>query len=161
MRNNRILTMILTIYLVGIISSFILVRPTKLNISSSEITIISIVKTFCLNYWYIFIVWILGLSLIGFIINIFIVYFRGFVFGLLILFLIKTNLKYLLVISVIEIILFIPIFIFLSYSSIVISFSSFRKVKIPLQNYDKILVIATILIFIYSILLEIVGGLYA
>ena len=160
MRSNRIITIILSIYIVGIISSFFLVKPTVLGQSNEGITAFRIIKTFSANYWYLFVMWILGLSAIGFFINLFIVYFRGFLYGVLIINLLKVNLTHLVVITVLEIIIFLPLFIYLAYTSFLISFSSVMGTKNNIKKYDKLLIIITAVTFIYSILLEIVGELY-
>ena len=160
-RNNRGLTIIVTVYLVGIISAFFLVKPTTIVLNTKDATFFGVIKTFCLNYWYVFVMWALGLSLLGFIINIFIVYFRGFIYGVLIVCLIKTNIKYLLAITLLEIIFFLPIFLAISYFSIMLSFNNYGNKKMPMINYQKLNLAAIILILIYSTALEIIGGIYA
>ena len=160
-QNNRGLTIIITVYLVGIVSAFFLVKPTSIVLNDFDASFFGVIKTFCLNYWYIFLMWALGLSLLGFIINIFIVYFRGFVYGVLVVCLIKSNIKYLLAITLIEIILFLPIFMAISYFSIMMSFNYFRNKNMKLINYQKLNFIAIIIILIYSTSLEVIGGIYA
>lgn len=161
MLKNRGLTIILSIYVVGVISSFIIVSPTKIVISDQDISVMGVIKTFFLNYWYVFIMWILGMSLLGFIVNLFIVYFRGFIYGVLIISLMKSDLEYLLAITLIELVIFVPVFMTISYSSIMLSYSCYRQNQIKMDFYNRLMVIATVLILIYSLLLEIVGGLYA
>lgn len=160
-QNNRGLTIIITVYLVGIVSALFLIKPTTTVINNFDASFWGVIKTFCLNYWYFFIMWALGLSLLGFIINIFIIYFRGFIYGILVVTLIKTNFKYLIAITLLEIILFIPIFFAVSYFSIMISFKYSQNKNINLINYQKINLLAIIIILIYSTALEIIGGIYA
>lgn len=158
--NNRGLTIITTLYITGIIASFIITSPGIIAINDKSVTVIGILKTFFLNYWYIFIMWIMGLSIIGFIFNLFIIFFRGFIYGVLIIYLIKVNFTYLLVVTILDLLLFIPLFFTLSYYSIIISYSTYKKNHIKPEFYNKLMLISIIVIFIYSILLEILGGLY-
>lgn len=159
-KNNRSLTIIITVYIVGIISAFLLVKPTPLEISHNDADLIRVIKTFGLNYWYIFVMWALGLSILGFIINIFIVYFRGFIYGVLIINLLKVNLKYLIAITLLELIIFLPIFLAVSYFSIMLSYNYYHQKNFNIINYQKLNIIAIIMILIYSTSLEIIGGLY-
>lgn len=159
-KNNRGLTIIAIIYLTGIFSSIILVKPGIIKISNNGITFVGIIKTFCLNYWYIFVMWIMGLTIIGYIINLFIVYFRGFIYGTLIVYLIKINFSYLILISLLDLIVFLPLFFSLSYSSVIISYSIYKKNHPRLDNYYKLIFISLFVIFAYSLLLEIIGAQY-
>jgi len=104
--------------------------------------------------------WILGFSITGVVFNFFIIFFRGFLYGNLIVHLIKINFGYLLIISLIEIIVFIPFFIMLAYKSIILSIKKQHLDRIESENYNKLLLIMTIAIFLYSLLLEIAGGMY-
>lgn len=158
--NDRLFLIIISIYICGIVSSFLIVTPEIVTISEKNVNIWGIIQTFTLNYWYILLMWIFGLSIAGVIFNIFIVFFRGFLYGNLIVFIIKINTSYLLVISLIEIIIFVPMFIILAYRSIMLSLNKHRLGRLELENYNKLLIFMTITIFIYSILLEIVGGMY-
>ena len=158
MKNNRGLTIIITVYLMGILSSIILVRPEVIKISDNSITFLGVIKTFCLNYWYIFIMWIMGLTIIGFIFNFFIVYFRGFIYGTLLIYLIKINFSYLVLLTLLDLIVFIPLFIILSYYSINLSYSTYKKINIRLESYHKLMYISIIVILVYSLLLEIIGA---
>jgi len=158
--NNRLLTIIISVYVAGIFSAFLLVKPTIISLSSGGVSIWGIIQTFSLNYWYVFLIWLFGMSIIGYALNIFIIYFRGFIYGLLIIFLIKINFSYLLLVSLVEIVIFIPVFFVLSYQSIMLSYSRSSNNRITINGYNKLLLVVTIVIFIYSILLEIIGGMY-
>ena len=158
--NNRLLTIIISVYVAGIFSAFLLVKPTTISLSSGGVSIWGIIQTFSLNYWYVFLIWLFGMSIIGYALNIFIIYFRGFIYGLLIIFLIKINFSYLLLVSLVEIVIFIPVFFVLSYQSIMLSYSRSSNNRITINGYNKLLLVVTIVIFIYSILLEIIGGMY-
>lgn len=161
MFKNRNLVLIFSLYMMGILFSFLLVSAQKLDMTNTDITFFSILKTFLLNYWYLFIVWLLGLNFIGFLVDSFIVYFRGFIYGVLIINLIKINFTYLLVLTILELIVFCPMFFFLTFTSMQNSLSIFTKKRKINVNYEKILLFMTILCFIYSLALEIVGDLYA
>ena len=116
---DRLFLIIVSLYISGIISSFLLISPEKISIKDSEVTVLGILYTFTLN-----------------------------------------SFKYLLIISLIELILFIPMFIILSYRSIMISFKGQRMDRYAMENYNKLLFVSSIVIFIYSVLLEIVGAMY-
>lgn len=161
LKKNRGLTIIITIYFVGVLSAFLFVKPTTLTLLNHDISFWGVIKTFCLNYWYIFVMWVLGLSLLGVFINIFIIYFRGFIYGVLVVHLIKTNLKYLLAITIVEMILFLPMFLVLSYFSVMMSYHYYKNINIKNVNYQKLNLVAIVIILIYSIFLEVIGGLYA
>lgn len=161
LKKNRGLTIIITIYFVGIFSAFILVKPTKIVLKDYDISFFGVIKTFCLNYWYIFVMWVLGLSLLGILINIFIVYFRGFIYGVLVVSLIKTNIKYLLAITILELTLFLPMFLTVSFFSIMMSYNCYKHVNFRMINYQKLNLVAIIIVLIYSIFLEVIGGIYA
>lgn len=158
--NDRLFLMIISIYISGIISSFLIVSPETISLSETNVTIWGIIQTFTLNYWYILLMWILGFSITGVVFNFFIIFFRGFLYGNLIVHLIKINFGYLLIISLIEIIVFIPFFIMLAYKSIILSIKKQHLDRIESENYNKLLLIMTIAIFLYSLLLEIAGGMY-
>lgn len=52
------------------------------NISSNNISVVQALKnSLSINFTYIFLIWILGMSIIGIIFNIFLVYIKGFVVG--------------------------------------------------------------------------------
>jgi hypothetical protein len=152
--------MISTIYISGIISSFIIVSPATISLDNKGITIWGIMQTFSLNYWYIILIWLFGLSMIGYLFTLFIIYFRGFTFGILILFLGKINFSYLLLLSLVEIVIFIPMFFVLTYQAIMISYNKQNYNHLTMDNYNKLLVVITIGIFLYSIIIEIIGGIY-
>lgn len=160
-KNNRGLQIIATLYIIGIISSFIIVSPGTIQITNDGVTVLGIIKTFCLNYWYIFIMWVLGLSIIGFIFNLFVIFFRGFVYGVLVIYLIRNNFTYFFAITILDLILFLPLFFTMSYHSIITSYATYKKNHIKNDFYFKLMLISVVLIFIYSCLLEIIGGIYA
>jgi len=157
-KNNRGLTIIATIYLFGIFSSIILVRPGKINFSNDGLTFFGVIQTFCLNYWYIFIMWIMGLSMIGFIFNLFITYFRGFIYGTLVVYLIRINFSYFILITLLDLVVFIPMFFIMSYYSVLLSYNIYRRNQYQIASYEKLLIISIVVIFVYSLLLEIIGS---
>lgn len=158
--NNRLLMIIITVYLSGIVCSFIFITPDAIKINQSNVNLWGIIQTFCLNFWYILIIWFFGLSIFGYLFNTFIVFFRGFIYGNLIVHLIRINFGYLSLISLVELLIFLPTFLYLSYQSIMLSYSKGSSNRFNLENYYKLLYIVTIVIFIYSIILEIIGGIY-
>lgn len=95
--NKRINLFVIFILVLGIISGSIFLMAIKdndkslvieqinnfiLNISNNKIdNFMAFKNAIYENYIFIFLIWILGMSMIGIIVNIFLVYFKGFIYG--------------------------------------------------------------------------------
>lgn len=95
--NKRINLFVIFVLVLGIISGSIFLMTIKdndkslvveqinnfiMNISNNKIdNFMAFKNTICENYIFIFLIWILGMSMIGVVVNIFLVYFKGFIYG--------------------------------------------------------------------------------
>lgn len=95
--NKRINRFVLLLFIIGFISGalFLTIVNTEdkeivisqitnfiTNIDNNSVNNLDILKNSLINnYVYIFVIWILGLSIVGVIINIFLVYLKGFILG--------------------------------------------------------------------------------
>ncbi len=152
------MTILMTIFfgfLVGILAT------NKLEKEYYEVTRIDksfvqiFINAFTLNYWYFFLLWVLGLTTLGFLISYFIIFFKSFMTGVTLGICLKSTgvfgivhfLKY----GFLELLLILPILFFVGYHSIALSLAG--KDKLHRGNgYFKIIVITTILLVIYAIL---------
>ena len=151
------------------------------NINNSRLDSLLLLKnSISINLLYVFIIWILGLSLIGIIINIFLFFFKSFIFGFTLASFIITykykgillSLLYLLFGELLNIIILLVITIYsimISYRLITLIFRGNNiGIKKYLRNYLLILVISIILSIISSLfesfllpsLIKLVIGLY-
>lgn len=156
---NRLFIYICTLYIIGLFCGIFLFKGNKILLNSEET---SFIKVFFYNYWYILLMWLFGLSAVGIIFNTIIVFFRGFLFGVLIIVLIPNDLKLLGIYCLVEIILFIPTFFTLSYISLYTSLNMFYNIlgkyhskTIQMNKYLNFFFIITLLIILYSVLITI------
>lgn len=95
--NKRINLFVIFVLVLGIISGSIFLMTIKdndkslvieqinnfiMDISNNKIdNFMAFKNAICENYIFIFLIWILGMSMIGVVVNIFLVYFKGFIYG--------------------------------------------------------------------------------
>lgn len=119
---------------------------------------------FAQNYWYFFLLWLSALIPLGFIISYIIIFLKGFIFGVTFSLIIKAEALF-GVYSFFKLVLWqflilLPLFIYLSYYVISISFQSFTsqkisKSKLNFNTYLTLLLFVTIGIVFYSVLVAI------
>lgn len=127
---NRLFIYICTLYFIGLIFGIILIK-SKYLINYTHKNFLTI---FFSNFWYIFLIWIFGFTMISHFFTTIIVFFRGFLFGFLIKILLFDNFKRLLYLLLLEIVIAIPILFIVAYISILISNQQF---KILIKNYSN------------------------
>lgn len=153
---NRLFIYICTLYLIALFFGLFFIKT--INYQSSTLKP-NFIKVFCANYWYIFLMWLFGFSIIGSLFITLIIFFRGFIFGILLKFLITNSLKKLFLILAIEVILFIPSFFTLAYFSLGLSWNLMKNLltnsnqQINTNRYLNIMIIETIIIVIYSLII--------
>lgn len=155
----------MTLYLVGLLFGlFIQKHPIVTNAHQTKQPIKVFFNIFCLHYWYIFIIWLMGLCSIGFLIDVLITFFRGLIFGVLIATLIKTSFKLFIIMIILEGVIFLPAFIYLLYLSFILSLSNFLNLfsnkriylQFDMKNYINSMLFITTILAIYSIILTII-----
>lgn len=153
--SDKLFIYLITIYFVGVILGVVLVNPKNLTINFEKKNYFSI---FFSNYWYIFLIWIFGFSIISYITTTFILFFRAFIFGILIRTLISNFHQFILMIFI-ELVFALPILIFVSYISLSISKAQFgiitNKYSTPInyKKYINLMLIITALVVIYSLII--------
>ncbi len=113
------------------------------------------INAFTLNYWYFFILWLLGLMALGFIFAYFIVFFKSFMTGITFGICLKSMgvfgvvqfAKY----GLLELLIILPVLFFTSYKSISLSLEGKNRIG-KSGNYFKVILITTIFIVIYALL---------
>lgn len=156
--NFIFITILMTIlfgFLIGMLSTNKLAKEyysvERLDKSYVQIFI----NAFTLNYWYFFLLWLLGLMAFGFILSYFIIFFKSFMTGVTFGICLKSTgvfgivhfLKY----GVLEIVIILPILLYVGYKSISLSFEGKNKLMKG-GNYFNVILIATILIVVYALL---------
>lgn len=135
------------------------------NINKSDVVIelknsnkvLVFINMFTLHYFYFFILWLLGFINFGFIFNLFITFFKSFIEGVSLGIIIKTyslvGIGMFLKNKIFELILILPLLIFISYNSFNYSLGLIKNKysdKVNLE-YLKKLFLMTFIIVIYSI----------
>lgn len=150
---DRIFIYTVVLYLVGLVFGVFLIRGEKLPPTSGR----NFLEIFAANYWYVFLIWILGFSLTGLLFTSVLIFFRGFLFGALISLLLPDSFRQFTFMLLLEIVLFLPAFLLVSYFSLALSlrslFNLFSYQNLNLRVYLNIMIIATIIIIIYSIII--------
>ncbi|HHX80952.1 MAG TPA: hypothetical protein GX692_07810 [Acholeplasmataceae bacterium] len=150
---DRIFIYTISLYFAGLVFGIFLIRGVSLPHSSNR----NFLEVFAANYWYIFLIWLMGFSLIGLIFSSLIIFFRGFLFGALLAVLFPDAFRQLVFLLLLEIVLFLPAFLLVSYFSLALSLRSFMNLfsyqNLNLKVYFNIMIIATIIIVIYSIII--------
>lgn len=177
--NKKINFFIITIMFLGIISGSIFLMMSN---ESDKVNVITQIETFfknisinsidnglalknslIINYLFVVIIWILGLSMIGIVINIFLTYIKGFLvgFSLASIFLtyksggILACILYTVPVQIINVIVVIILSIYsvmFSLNLLEIINSKNNKTKLMLKKYFIILILCIILSFISSLL---------
>lgn len=111
------------------------------------------INNFCFNYFYLFIIWLLGFIKIGFAFTVFITFFKSFIEGVSFAIIIKTYSLYgafeFFKLKILEIVFIMPVLIFISYQSINKSFNDHNLDNN--QEYIKKLLIMTFIVVVYAI----------
>ncbi len=159
-KTNKLIFSIILFLTIGIIIGVITTNNLKgidYEIVKSDKSYLEIfLNSFSLNYWYLFIIWFFGLVPIGFIIDYFIVFFKGYILGITIGVALKSvsviGIFMFLKFSFLEILIIIPTLIYLANKSIKNSFVGRRILEKSNENYFNVLVKVTIIIIIFAIL---------
>ncbi len=147
---DRLFIYISTLYLVGLVFGIIMLARVRLTLNPGE----KFIKVFTANYWYLFLMWIFGFSILGLFFNTMIIFFRGFLFGACLSLLFFSSFKYLVFLTVLEFLLFIPVFFTLAYFSLTFSrYSSTSSFHFNRRYYLGVFLIVTIIIIIYSVII--------
>ena len=163
--NNQMTTFLVIIYIVGFLFGiFSNSRSIELNPTKSIQPVKAFLNVFCMHYWYFFVIWLMGLCTIGFLINVLINFFRGYIFACFISSIINLNFISFLLFMIVEIAIFLPTFIYLLYLSMYLSLGSFfnaftkRRVFIPIdiKKYQNAMAFITLIIAIYSIIIIVI-----
>ena len=72
---NRLFIYICTLYLIALFFGLFFMKPNNYLLSTIKPNFL---KVFCANYWYIFLMWLFGFSIIGSLFITLIIFFRGF-----------------------------------------------------------------------------------
>ncbi|HHZ18378.1 MAG TPA: hypothetical protein GX390_03730 [Acholeplasmataceae bacterium] len=154
---DRLFVYICSLYASGVLFGvFMFKGPGALEFGEAQF-----IPVFFANYWYIFLMWIFGFSAIGLFFNSLIVFFRGFLFGALLTVLVKTGFRDLLVMTALELIIFIPAFFTLGYCSLASARRQFYNMfaSIPLnaggRGYLNVMIAVTVLIALYALVIVI------
>ena len=156
---DKIFLLLFILYFMGLIIGIMFnskVDPKSINLSN-----IKFLKVFLTNYWYLIIIWLMGMSIIGLIFTPFIVFIRGLIFGTFLSVLIKLGFKQFFIYTVLDLLVMVPSTFILSYfsfkSSINHLFGMVNGVRVYLnmKNYVNLMVYVTIFIAVYSIILSI------
>ncbi len=150
---DRIFIYITSLYLVGLIFGLFIFPDQKYTPETGK----NFLEVFTTNYWYIFLIWILGFSLTGLLFTSLIIFFRGFLFGALLTLFFPEEIKHLLFLLLLELVLFLPAFLLVCYFSLGLSLRSltnlFSYQNLNFKIYLNIILITTIIIIIYSIII--------
>src|SRR5690554_5290034 len=87
---NRLFVYICCLYSIGIIFGVFVFRNNDYHLDLTEANFF---KVFFANYWYLFLMWLFGFSAIGLFFNSIIIFFRGFLFGVLLTVLIRLSFR--------------------------------------------------------------------
>ena len=120
----------------------------------------NIIKTFLnaftINYWYLFIIWFLGLIPLGFIITYFISFFKSCLIGITFGICLKASAIFgfyqFISFSVLELLIIIPTTVYIASKSININIGGKIELMSKGNEYFNVLIKTTILIIIYAIL---------
>jgi len=154
--HNKYFIYLITLYLVGLIFGIILIKPSNVNYINSEKNFFTI---FFSNYWYVFVIWLFGFSIIGLFTTTLIVFFRAFIFGGLLKVLAVNNFQQFALMLFIELVFAMPLLIIVSFislnmSSVNIKISIYgNHDTINFNKYINLMIIITILIVIYSFII--------
>lgn len=150
---DRVFIYSICLYLVGLVFGIFLIRGQKLPQSTSR----NFLEVFAANYWYIFLIWLMGFSVTGLFFTSLLIFFRGFLFGALLTVLFPDAFRQLVFLTLLEVVLFLPAFLLVSYFSLALSLRSFINLfsyqNLNLKVYFNIMIIVTIIIVIYSIII--------
>ena len=149
-----IILFLLFSFLLGIAFT-LTIKLDKISIVENEHFVTKFLNVFMLNFWIVFIIWLLGKYKSLFIINFCIVFVKCFMLGIIFMINIKCNnllsfMKY----FIIDLLVYVPLLGFILYQNINYNFNEKNR-KI---NYDLLIVIYTIWCIIYASLCSIIGS---
>lgn len=153
---NRLFVYLLCLYIMGLIFGILLINPGTYNLNNPDKNYFVI---FFSNYWYIFLIWIFGFTFLGFLVDTIIVFFRAFVFGILVRMLITNDFSSFLIMFLLELFIFFPVLIFISYVSLMMSKENLKIIfnnytnTININKYINLMLIVTVIIAIYSLII--------
>lgn len=137
----------------GLSIAKITVLDANIIIKDNSSDVVNFLNIFSLNYWPLFLIWILGLLAMGFIITYVIIFGKGYFMGLMWGFLLKTNALFGTIIfiknALWDLFILVPLTIFISIISIRLSFVKTNQ-KMVINNYLNFLILITIGCVIYS-----------
>lgn len=155
---NRIFVYLISLYLIGLLFGVFMIKSQSINLENQNKNFYLILFS---NYWYIFLIWIFGFSILGFITTTIIVFTRALIFGIMIRGLIIISFKSFLILLILEIIFIFPIIIIISYYSLKMSIENLKLTVTGyssnnyLNKYLNLMLIATVIMIIYSLIVYI------
>lgn len=153
--HNRLFLYILGLYLAGFLFGAVLLRGAGITPTAGN----NFLSVFCTNYWYFFLIWIFGYSVIGLFFTSLIVFFRGFLFGALMALLIGYDFGRAGLMILTELFLMIPVLFLLSYVSLAFSYSQLLALfqgwqpGVSLKFYNNVMLLTSAVVLIYSIII--------
>lgn len=123
-------------------------------IKDNQNFIVKFLHTFTLNFWIVFLMWLIGKYKELFIINFLISFVKTFMLGLIFVINIKSNnlfnyLKYFIV----DFFVFLPLIIFILYQNLMYFLNKIKRLK-----YDLLIIVYTIWCILYASLSSFVGS---
>lgn len=156
--NDKLFITILSLYIIGIfIGIFVNIKKDLLISYSNK----NFFKIFSLNYWYLLLMWIMGLSAIGIIFNPFMIAFRGFLYGGMVVALIQISFRQFFITTILDLVIMVPSLFALGYCSIrssqnnLASLFNDRMSNLNTKFYIDLMLFITLAVLIYSIILSI------
>ncbi len=159
--NSRLLTSAIVIIVVGFIFGFMASGDLKHitfqvdRISSSRVKIF--INAFTINYWYLFVSWIAGMVSFGLIVNYFIAFFKGFIWGVTFTLLIRSEAVFgffsFFKLILLQILFLLPALIYVTYQGVKMSLVNLGIITIKNRdsgNYFKVILVSLILVVLYS-----------
>lgn len=167
--NLRLLTSIIVTILIGFVFGFMASGDIKYLTFQVERVTSSRVKLFLnaltINFWYLFISWIVGMISFGLIINYFIAFFRGFIWGVTFTLLMRSEAIFgffsFFKLIFLQILFLLPAIIYVTYQGVkmsLINLGLITKRTHETSNYFKVIVRVLILVIAYSLLNSLLGN---
>lgn len=160
------LKIILIVFLMGfIVGSLSTAKIKSVNYTltrSTKSALAIFFNAFAYNYWYFFLLWICGFFLFGFILIYIMVFLKGFSVGTICFLLLKTNglvgIGDFLSIIFPEVLILIPIFLYLSYQAISNTFNQKLIYQNSSNSYINKLIFITCGIAFYAMIITIINN---
>lgn len=157
---NKIVTSILFIIVIGVLIGILSTNKLeKINITISnnnEKYLKIFLNSFSLNFWYLFLIWFIGMIPLGFIFDYLIIFVKSFTIGITLGICLKSSaifgIKEFITFAILELIIVVPSLIFLGNKSISFSLNGKNNLSINRNDYFNVLIKITIITIIYAIL---------